>query len=152
MRVLFCGSAASPQSAALSAYYAGPGNRFWEIIYQTGIVPILIEPFNYARVKDYDVGLTDLAKYATGIDATLKTTDYDVGLLFQKVVDFTPSWLAFNGKRSAQQFLMHKVNYGRQEEKIGESKIFVLPSTSGSACRFWDESYWYELAELLLDI
>jgi TDG/mug DNA glycosylase family protein len=32
-----------------------------------------------------------------------------------------------------------------QDERIGSTAVFVLPSTSGAARRYWDESHWHAL-------
>ena len=58
--------------------------------------------------------------------------------------------LAFNGKKSASQFFNRKtVQYGRQELLIGDTVVFVLPSTSGAARRFWDVAHWFEVAQFV---
>jgi hypothetical protein len=49
-----------------------------------------------------------------------------------------PTLVAFNGKRAAQEYYGKKVSYGEQTESIGRSTVFVLPSTSGAARKFWD--------------
>jgi TDG/mug DNA glycosylase family protein len=41
------------------------------------------------------------------------------------------------------------VSYGCQPENIGKTAIFVLPSTSGSARGYWDESHWIDVAEFV---
>ncbi len=55
----------------------------------------------------------------------------------------------FSGKRAAESFFGRPVVYGRQDEKIGETAIFVLPSTSGAARRYWDEAHWRGLAHFV---
>jgi double-stranded uracil-DNA glycosylase len=59
--------------------------------------------------------------------------------------------VAFNGKKSAGVFFGRNVNYGGPEidKRIREIPIFVLPSTSAAARKFWDESYWRELADFI---
>ncbi|HEU5143069.1 MAG TPA: uracil-DNA glycosylase family protein [Solirubrobacterales bacterium] len=42
LRVVFCGTAAGTASARAGAYYAGPGNRFWETLRVTGLTPVLL--------------------------------------------------------------------------------------------------------------
>ena len=37
--------------------------------------------------------------------------------------------------------------YGLQKETMMKTRLYVLPSTSGAARRFWDENYWHELAK-----
>jgi TDG/mug DNA glycosylase family protein len=44
--------------------------------------------------------------------------------------------------------MQHSVDYGLMDEKIGDTALFVLPSPSGAARRFWDKKPWRELARL----
>jgi TDG/mug DNA glycosylase family protein len=57
-----------------------------------------------------------------------------------------PARLAFNGKNAARGALERQVQYGAQEERIGGAEVWVLPSTSGMARRFWSIEPWQELA------
>ena len=70
--------------------------------------------------------------------------------LREKLLLFAPGVLAFNGKKAAQVFLdQRRVEYGLQAERIGTTRLFVAPSTSGAANRFWNVDFWNELAELV---
>ncbi len=66
-----------------------------------------------------------------------------------------PKALAFNGKKAAAIFYgkptTRQVDYGQQPEPVGCTAVFVLPSTSGSASRYWDAQHWRDLAEFLRD-
>jgi TDG/mug DNA glycosylase family protein len=99
----------------------------------------------------YGIGLTDIAKQTSGADTTLRAAHFDAAGLRKKIMMIAPWVLAFNGKRSAQAFFETRVEYGIQSERIGDSAVFVLPSTSGAARMFWDERYWRELAAHLAD-
>lgn len=149
LSVVFCGSAASSRSASSRAYYAGPGNRFWMILHKVGLIAECLAPADYAKVLHYSIGLTDLAKHKSGADSALQKRDYDRQSLAEKIARYGPSWLAFNGKRSASLFLERSVAYGVQSETCAGAGIFVLPSTSGAARGFWCEEPWWQLAELV---
>ena len=41
-------------------YYAGPGNRFWELLHRSGLVPERLGPDQAERLPAFGVGLTDL--------------------------------------------------------------------------------------------
>lgn len=146
LRIVFCGSAAGTQSARAGAYYAGRGNRFWETLFQVGLTPRRLEPREFRALLAYGIGLTDLAKIACGPDDSLSSKDDDIAGLWAKMARFAPRVLAFNGKRAASVFLGRSVAYGLQPERIGATTLFVLPSTSGAARRWWDVSHWHELA------
>tara|TARA_B100000902_G_C27124077_1_gene820166 strand:- start:385 stop:903 length:519 start_codon:yes stop_codon:yes gene_type:complete len=152
LRLVFCGSAPSPISAIQHAYYAGPGNRFWDVLWEVGIIPEKIVPSQFLSVIKYGVGLTDLAKGVTGVDADIPKSCYEKEKLRKKISIFRPRWCAFNGKRPAQEFLNRSVEYGIQRERIFKTRIFVLPSTSGAARRFWEKKHWEDLSKLLLPV
>jgi len=43
--------------------------------------------------------------------------------------------------------LGHQPDYGLQRERIGKTRLFVLPSPSGLATRFFDPGIWQTLAD-----
>lgn len=149
LKVMFCGTQAGAQSASVGAYYAGRGNRFYETLFRIGLTPRQLAPTDYMQLLNYGIGLTDIAKHTSGADKLLKAAHFDSAGLREKIVQYAPRVLAFNGKRSAQAFLRTQVAYGLQPDQIGATRIFVLPSTSGAARKFWDERYWQELATFI---
>ncbi len=98
-------------------------------------------------VLDFGIGLTDVAKTVSGADSDLPRHGFDPIGLRQKITTLVPKVLAFNGKRAAKEFFGGSVSYGRQSESVGSPVVFVLPSTSGAARRYWDVSYWLELGK-----
>lgn len=149
LRVIFCGSAAGQRSAAAGAYYAGPGNRFWPILHEIGLTPSLLAARQYPEVLALGIGLTDLAKGQAGADHQIADAAYNPQRLSRLIRRLQPGALAFNGKRAAQLFFGGQIGYGVQRELLGQTTVFVLPSTSGAARRFWDEGPWRELAAWL---
>ncbi|MAG96121.1 MAG: mismatch-specific DNA-glycosylase [Alphaproteobacteria bacterium] len=146
LALVICGSAAGTASARAGAYYAGPGNRFWWILAHSGLTERQLEPHEFALLPNFGVGLTDLAKRRSGSDAMLGPGADDPAGLAAKIESFAPRALAFNGKRAARVFLGAAVPYGRRLAPLGDTALFVLPSTSGAARRYWDEAPWLELA------
>ena len=148
LRVVFCGSAAGAKSARVGAYYAGPGNMFWPTLHRVGLTPRLLVPAEFHTVLRYGIGLTDLCKTESGADADLSRQADDTAALAVKIAQHQPAVLAFNGKRAARVFLgAETLDYGEQARRIGETEIHVLPSTSGAARRWWDETFWRRVAD-----
>ena len=148
LRIVFCGSAAGAASASVGAYYAGPGNMFWPTLHRVGLTPRLLAPAEFRTVMDYGIGLTDLCKTESGADADLSRQADDAAALAAKIAQHQPAVLAFNGKRAARVFLdAEALEYGEQARRIGETAIHVLPSTSGAARRWWDETFWRRVAD-----
>lgn len=152
MRVVFCGTAAGAVSAARGAYYAGPGNRFWTILAETGLTPRCLTPDEFRLLPQFAIGLTDLAKSVSGADIELPHHAFDREALRARICAVRPKVLAFNGKKAASVFLSEpapELLYGRQPSLPDFPDIYVLPSTSGAARGSWDQRPWFELAAAL---
>lgn len=150
--VVFVGTAASRRSAERGAPYAGPGNAFWQILHTAGFTPQELDPLDFETLPDYGLGLTGMAPHAIGNDDVLTAEDFDPRAVRTKVIHYAPRVLAFVGKRAAQEFLgRNGLDYGLQPEQIGNTAIWVLPSTSGAARRYWDPSHWHALARWLAE-
>jgi len=150
MKVVFCGTAVGDRSAQRGAYYAGPGNQFWHILAETGLTPYRLLPEQYPFLARFRIGLTDLVKGRAGRDTVLAAHDFDIESFKVKIENFAPKTVAFNGKKAAEVFFGRSgVKYGRQVERIGETTIFVLPSTSGAARGYWEPGYWRALARFV---
>jgi double-stranded uracil-DNA glycosylase len=150
LRVVFCGVAPGRVSAAKRAYYAGPGNKFWPTLHKTGLTPRLFAPTEYPEVLKLGIGLTDVCKTAFGADHELAADAFDPAGFLRKMELYRPRAIAFDGKFAAKKaFQVSTIPYGRQPAALSGAAVFVLPSPSGRARRFWDERYWFELAEFV---
>ena len=152
--VVFCGTAKGEASARKGFYYAGPGNKFYGILHQAGFTPNKLEPKDCYEINRYNIGLTDLVHTEFGNDNEISDNSYDVDNFTAKMEKYRPKYIAFNSKKGASfvlgfQGVTRFVKYGLQDKNIGKSKLFVLPSTSGSARRYWNEEYWFELKQLI---
>jgi len=146
--VVFCGTAVGAKSAEDSAYYSGPGNKFWRTLHAIGLTPRVLAPREYPSLLEFGVGLTDLVKSRSGPDAILTRSDFGPSEFEATIRRFAPRFAGFNGKRAAQEYLgRKKVSFGPLDERIGRTHLFVLPSTSGAANGYWDEEPWHQLGE-----
>ncbi len=151
LRLVFCGTAPSKASAAAKAYYAKPGNKFWPTLHQVGITPRRFAPHEYPQLLDLGIGLTDLCKIHSGIDSELPDDAFDLTALKRKLNKYQPAMVAFTSKNAAQSALGHAVEYGLQDEALGDTRLFVLPSPSGLATRFFNIEVWQDLARQYAD-
>ena len=146
LKIVFCGTAASKKSKLLNAYYAGPGNKFWKTLHDTGLTTKRLQPQEFKKLLNYDIGLTDICKTDYGNDNELDPSKYDVNGFNSKILKYKPKIVCFNGKNAAKAYLnQKKVDYGNQNERVGDSKIFIAPSTSGAANGFWNINIWKSL-------
>jgi len=149
LKLVICGSAVGKRSAQARAYYAGPGNKFWRTLHDVGLTPIRFSPHEFRELLTYGIGLTDLAKLASGNDDELPVGAFDVDGLKERMVSVRPGRLAFNGKKAAGVFMnipTTNISYGRQNISLGPTEIWVLPSTSGAASGFWAIEPWQDIA------
>lgn len=149
LKLVFCGTALGRKSAEAKAYYANPTNHFWRAIHTVGFTPHLLAPQDYPQLLPYRIGLTDLCKTDYGNDAELPEQAFDIAALEAKMQRYQPGILAFTSKTGAAAFLNRgntgAVPYGLQPERIGETRIFVLPSPSGQARIYWTPEPWKQL-------
>lgn len=148
--VVFCGTAKGKASAKLGYYYAGPGNKFYNILYSAGFTPKQISPHDCYGINQYKIGLTDLVHVECGNDNEINSENYEVDGFIEKMKKYKPRLIAFTSKKAASFVLGFRgvtslIDYGIQKDIIGESKVFVLPSTSGNARKYWNDKYWFEL-------
>jgi TDG/mug DNA glycosylase family protein len=137
LAVVFVGTAAATASAARGHYYAGPGNKFWELLWEAGLTgDRILSPEQDAWVLRYGIGLTDIVKtLAASSDSLLKRSDYDVSGFLAKIEAWAPRVVAFNGKEAARLVSGHITRepvLGRSDITLGSSRVFVLPSSSGA--------------------
>jgi len=150
LKLVICGTAASRRSAEVCAYYAGRGNKFWRTLAEIGLTPRQLAPAEYPLLAAFGIGLTDLAKGQSGGDAAIRFHADGSRALRERMLRFRPGVLCFNGKRAAGEFLgVRNVTFGLLSAEIGATRLFVAPSTSGAASRYWDVSVWGELARVV---
>jgi double-stranded uracil-DNA glycosylase len=147
LKLVICGSAAGTRSAQEGCYYAHPGNRFWPALHDAGLTPRRLSPDEYPLLPEFGIGLTDVCKTEFGADSELSKSAYDPGAMRAKILRYRPVFLAFNGLSPARSVLGRVGGYGRQKDLIGRTTVFVLPSTSGLACKHWDDRPWRALGE-----
>jgi TDG/mug DNA glycosylase family protein len=56
--LLFCGYNPSLISGQTGHHYAHPGNRFWRVLFTSGITDRLYAPQEDARLLDFGIGFT----------------------------------------------------------------------------------------------
>lgn len=153
LKAWFVGTAAGPRSAAVGAYYAHPGNRFWRALHEARITPRQLAPEEYPLVLDLGIGLTDFCKVSWGVDSAIDRSHFDVAGFRRKVKRLAPRALAFTSKTAASLWLeapTARIRTGRQPTvHLNGPAVFVLPSPSGLATSYWSIEPWRELAAFL---
>src|SRR5882724_2591613 len=137
VRVLFVGINPGVRSAAIGHHFAGYSNRFWALLFDSGLAPERLRAEDDVRLPTWGLGITNLIERCTpGID-TLEPEEYVAGLraLRRKVRRWRPEVVAFvgvtlfravSGRPSAT-----KIALGAQLERFEGARVFVLPNPSG---------------------
>ena len=153
MKLVIVGCNPTESSVRVGHYYAGRDNPFWPILFESGVVP---EPFDYhddKRVIEFGIGLTDLVKRPSKTPDELSREDFAEGriVLSQKLEEFAPRVIAFNGKLTYEQFAQRRCKFGLQKELLYGSRVYVLPATPGGQTQSKSEKlqYFKKLAQLV---
>jgi TDG/mug DNA glycosylase family protein len=138
--VLFVGINPGIRSAAIGHHFAGYSNRFWRLLYESGLIPEPIRAEDDARLCEWGFGITNLiARMTPGID-TLEPHEYTAGLrtLRRKVRRWKPRVVVFVGVSLYRAIFAKKgpVTLGLQRETIEGARVFVLPNPSGRNANF----------------
>lgn len=134
LQVLFCGINPGLYSAAVGYHFARPGNRFWPALFSSGFTDRLFSPFEEPDLRKLGYGITNIVERATASAAELSAEELAKGSkkLRAKVRRYRPRYLAVLGIGAYRTaFGRRDVNLGLQEERIGDSKLWVLPNPSG---------------------
>jgi TDG/mug DNA glycosylase family protein len=136
VRVLFVGINPGVRSALTGHHFAGFSNRFWKLLFEAKLVP---EPITFTdddRLPEWGYGITNIVPRPTpGID-TLDPAEYVAGRvkLRAKIRRYKPAVVALVGVTVYRAMFPERkgaVSLGLQEERVGESAMFVLPNPSG---------------------
>jgi TDG/mug DNA glycosylase family protein len=134
LKVLFVGINPGLYTAAIGRHFGRPGNRFWPALYAGGFTPNLLSPFDNKQLLKFGYGITNLVPRATARADELNRDELVAGVktLETKVRKYRPRIVAIVGVSSYRiAFARPKAIMGRQEEKIADATLWVLPNPSG---------------------
>jgi double-stranded uracil-DNA glycosylase len=148
LRVVFCGINPGRASAAAHAHFANPRNDFWRLLHAAGFTPRRLEPSEQFELLRYGVGVTNAASRTTPGSGDLRRSDFAGAAerLERLATTLKPSWIGFVGKEAYRGTFDERPELGEQERRLGETCVFVLPSTSpANAAVPWDERLrWFQ--------
>ena len=132
LRVLFCGINPGRVSAAAHAHFANPRNDFWRLLYAAGLTPRLLDPQEQFELLDSGIGVTNAALRTTPGSGDLRRGDFaGAAERLQRIAEeLQPQWIAFVGKEAYRGTFNERPQLGDQARRLGETRLFVLPSTS----------------------
>src|SRR4051812_884233 len=146
IRVLFCGINPGRVSAAAAAHFANPRNDFWRLLHAAGFTSRLYEPHEQLQLRKEGVGITNAAYRTTAGSGDLRRGDFDRDRIDELAREYVPRWIGFVGKEAYRGLFGERPELGVQERVLGETRLFVLPSTSpANAAVPWHERLrWFQ--------
>jgi TDG/mug DNA glycosylase family protein len=149
LRILFCGYNPSLYAADRGVPFARPGNRFWPAALASGVLTVDRDPWH--AVHDDGVGFTDMVKRATVAAAELTKDELRAG--FERVTRvcewLAPDVICFLGIGGWRDLVNKKAAVGWQPERIGPSRVYVMPNPSGLNASTQHEGFVEHLRALL---
>lgn len=149
LRLVFIGYNPAIYSAQAGHYYARPGNRFWVHLSQSGIVDRPVgPPDDHLLPAQAGIGFTDLCCRPTVRAEHLTPAEIRAGALrlHRELLEYQPLVACFSGRGIYQHYARHALGlapsqlarrpYGEQPERIGQTRAWVIPSSSGLAAKW----------------
>ena len=134
LKVLFCGINPGIWSGATGFHFAKPGNRFWKVLYLAGFTDRILHPSEEHELLELGYGITSFVKRTTARADELTTEEYVEGgkMLVKKIEKYKPQNLAVLGIGAFRTaFQQPKAKLGLQMDKIGKTRVWLLPNPSG---------------------
>jgi double-stranded uracil-DNA glycosylase len=132
LHCIFCGINPGFRSAAAAAHFANPRNDFWRLLADADLTPRVLVPEEQWEMLGLGYGLTNAAYRTTKGSGDLRRGDFaGSGERFERLVkELGPQVIAFVGKSAYEGVFRERPEHGLQERRLGETRLFVLPSTS----------------------
>ncbi len=148
LEVVFVGINPGRVSATARAHFANPRNDFWRLLHAARLTSRLYEPQEQFELPAEGVGVTNAAYRTTPGSGDLRRADFagSAERLERIARELHPAWLAFVGKEAYRGAFGERPELGLQARALGETRLFVLPSTSpANAAVPWDERLrWFQ--------
>jgi double-stranded uracil-DNA glycosylase len=136
VEVLLVGINPGVRSALTGHHFAGYSNRFWKLLYESGLVPEPITSEDDGRLPQWGFGVTNLVARATPGVGDLHPSELLAGRdrLVRKVRQYRPDIVALVGLtiyRALFPLSRGPVRPGLAPETLAGARVFVLPNPSG---------------------
>ncbi|HEV8554819.1 MAG TPA: G/U mismatch-specific DNA glycosylase [Actinophytocola sp.] len=134
LAVLFCGINPGLYSAATGHHFARPGNRFWPALHLSGFTPRQLAPAEQALLLTYGLGVTNVVARATARADELTASELRQGAerLTALAAEYAPRFVAVVGISAYRTgFNRPQATIGEQPDRLGGSRLWVLPNPSG---------------------
>ena len=139
MCVLFVGINPGLRSAGVGHHFAGYSNRFWKLLYGSGLIPVPLTYRDDWRLPEYGLGITNIISKKSADSSVLGLADYRAGFasLERKIRYYRPRIVALLGVTIYRMlFLQAKhtarsLSLGPTTTRLAGTPIFLLANPSG---------------------
>ena len=146
--MLFCGINPGRVSAAAGAHFANPRNDFWRLLYAARFTPRLLTPPEQFQLLEHGIGVTNAASRTTPGSGDLRRGDFAGAAerLARIAAELRPRWIGFVGKEAYRGTYGERAELGVQPRALGDTQLFVLPSTSpaNAAVPWLERERWFQ--------
>jgi TDG/mug DNA glycosylase family protein len=142
LKLVFIGLNPGLYSARAGKYFARKANRFWQALSASRLFGREVAAGDEKRLFEKGIGFTDVVKRATAQIDELTRDEITAGakMLRRKLTKFSPAvacFIGLNGFRWVFEVpVKTPIMPGPQLERIGATRIYVLPSTSPANAHF----------------
>jgi TDG/mug DNA glycosylase family protein len=147
--VVFCGINPGLRSAAAGHHFANPRNDFWRLLADSGLTPRRLAPAEQWTLLEHGYGLTNAAPRTTKGSGDLRRADFAGASerLERLAQELRPGFLAFVGKTAYEGAFRERAPLGLLDRALGETRLFVLPSTSpaNAAVPYDERLRWFRM-------
>lgn len=135
MKLLFCGLNPSLHAADAGVGYVTGSNRFWPALSASGLSDVDRDPRRLRRVDGF--GMTDLVKRPTARADEVTAAEFRAGVerLRRLCAWLRPGAVVVVGLAGWRAGHDRHAAVGWQPEPLGESPVYLMPSTSGLNAR-----------------
>lgn len=135
---MFVGINPGLRSATVGHHFAGASNRFWKLLFESGLVD---EPLTYEedwRLPEWQLGLTNIIRRSSVGIGDLSPAEYQAGLgaLERKVRRYRPQTIALLGVTIYRMLFPYLcrpklLDLGPTKARLADTPVFLLPNPSG---------------------
>ena len=150
LKIIFVGYNPGEKAAALGHHYAGRGNHFWRLLYDSGLTPVLYLPQEEEKLLQLGYGLTNIVARPSRSSSDLNKTELQSGAqeLRDKISCFKPQLVCLLGKEVYRHYAGLKCSdtftFGSVKTMtVSGVKEFVAPNPSARSTILYAEKLGY---------
>ena len=134
-RLLVVGLNPASYAVSVGHYYARRSNRFWRLLFDSGLVPEQLVREDDSRLPEFGIAITDMVKRPSPNVDDISREEFRAGhlRLARLALRLRPGVIAFNGLAGYRHAVDARAQIGVQPARIAGRPVVVVPSSSARA-------------------